>query len=89
MYTRRALLNAREFCFPMVLQRHGFMVAVSQVSVYHGERSGSAPDPFVWDQGSRKKQRKVDIRFMVRLAWFLARALGAGSWWVSHVLTLL
>ena len=35
------------------------MVAVSQFSVNHDDRSGSAPDPLVWDQGSRQKQRDL------------------------------
>ena len=29
---------------------------------------GTAPDPLVWDQGSRQKQRKVDVRVDVDLA---------------------
>ena len=33
-----------------MLQLHQFMVAISQVSVEHDGRSGSAPDPFVSDQ---------------------------------------
>ena len=45
-----------------------FMVAVSRVVVNHDGRGGSAPDPTVWDGGSRCKQRKVDIRVTVDLA---------------------
>ena len=59
---RRALLNARELWYPIVLQLHRFMVAVSRVSVNHDGRGGSAPDPLVWDQGSRKKQRRIEER---------------------------
>ena len=58
---RRALLNARELWYPVVLQLHRFMVAIAQVSVSQGGRGGSSPDPLVWDQGSRSWQRKVDI----------------------------
>ena len=32
------------------------------------EGGGSAPDPFVRDQGSRSKQRKVDVRINVDIA---------------------
>ena len=38
---------------------------------------GTAPDPLVWDQGSRPKARKLDLRVNVDLAslpwpsWFL------------------
>ena len=53
---------------PIVLQLHRFMVAVSRVSVIHHGRGGSAPDPRVWDQGSRIKQRRLDIRVNVDLA---------------------
>ena len=62
---KRALLNARERWFPIMLQLHRFMVAVSRVSVNHDERCGSALDPLVWDQEGRHKQRKVDIRVHV------------------------
>ena len=31
----------------------------------------TAPDPFVWHQGGRKKERKVDIRVTMLLAWAL------------------
>ena len=65
---RRALLNARELWYPITLQLHRFMAAVSRVSVNHDEQGGSAPDPLFWDQGSRNKQCKVDVRFNVDLA---------------------
>ena len=39
-----------------------------RVSVNHGGKGGTAPDPLVWDQGSRPKVRKVDIRVNVDLA---------------------
>ena len=51
MEVRRALLNAREFRYPIMLHLHRW--------------SGSTLDSFVWDQGSWKKQRKVDIRVNV------------------------
>ena len=44
------------------------MTAISQVAVIHGGKGGTAPDPFVWDQGSRAKQRKVEIGMNVDLA---------------------
>ena len=59
MDLRRALLRARGFWCPSVLQLHQFMVAISRVSVNHDGRAGSAPDPLVWDQGSRSKQRLI------------------------------
>ena len=38
------------------------MVAIARISVNHDSRGGSAPDSLVSDQGSRSKQRKVDVR---------------------------
>ena len=49
-------------------QLHRFMIAISRVSVSHDGRGGTAPDPLVWDQGGRAKQRKVDIGVNVDLA---------------------
>ena len=51
-----------------MLELHRFMVAVSQVSANHDGRGGSAPDPLVWDLGSRSKRRGFDIRVNVDLA---------------------
>ena len=65
------------------IQLCSFMVAVSRVAVNHDGRGGSAPDPFVWDQGSRSKQRRVDTRFHVDLA-SLPGPLGFLHWpWVQ------
>ena len=51
-----------------IQQLHLFMIALSRVTVNHGGRGGTAPDPLVWGQGGRKKQRKMDIRVNVDLA---------------------
>ena len=81
----RTLLRARELWYPNVLQLHRFMVAIARVSVNHDGRGGSAPDPLVWDEGSRRKQRKVDVGVKCRpcyASWpsrFLAWALGSGA----------
>ena len=47
---------------------HRFMIAIAQVSVNHDGKGGTAPDPLVWDQGSRAKVRKLAIRVNVDLA---------------------
>ena len=44
------------------------MIAISRVAVNHDGKWGSAPDPLVWDQGSRRKVRETDIRVDVDLA---------------------
>ena len=49
-------------------QLHRFIIAVSRVVVNHDGRRVSAPDPLVWDQGSKSKQRKTDVRVFVDLA---------------------
>ena len=85
MDTWRALLNARNLLYPVILQLHGYMVAVSGVAVNHDGRRGSAPDPLVWDPGSERMQRKTDIRINVDLV-FLAGPLGFlnGPWVQVH-----
>ena len=62
-----ALLNARDHWYPIVQQLHRFMIAVPRVAVNHDGRCGSAPDPLVWDQKSKRKQRETDIRVKVDL----------------------
>ena len=68
MDVRRTLLQVRTHWYPIIQQLHRFMIAVSRVSVNHDGRGGTAPDPLVWDQGGRSKQRKVDIRVNIDLA---------------------
>ena len=68
MNVGRALLNARDHWYPFILQLHRFMVAVSRVAVNLDWRGDSAPDPLVWDQRSKRKQRETDIRVNVDLA---------------------
>ena len=50
---RRRLLKARSYWYPIMLQLHRFMIAVALglLSIMKGERGGTAPDLFVWDQG--------------------------------------
>ena len=47
---------------------HRFMIAIARVSVNHDGKGGTAPDPLVWDQGSKPKVRKLAIRVNVDLA---------------------
>ena len=65
---RRRLLQARCHWYPIMADLHRFMVAVARVSVNHDGKGGTAPDPLVWDQGSRPKVRKLAIRVNVDLA---------------------
>ena len=65
---RRRLLKARSHWYPIMLDLHRFMIAIAGVSFNHDGRGGTAPDPLVWDQGSRPKARKLPIRVNVDLA---------------------
>ena len=65
---RRRLLQARAYWYPVIADLHRFMIAIARVSVNHDGRGGTARDPLVWDQGSRPKVRKLDIRVNVDLA---------------------
>ena len=65
---RRRLLGTRSHWYPIMADLHRFMVAIARVSVNHDGRGGTAPDPLVWDQGSKPKVRKLAIRVTVDLA---------------------
>ena len=73
---RRRLLQARGYWYPVVADLHRFMIAIARVSVNHGGKGGTAPDPLVWDQESEPKVRKLAIRVNVDLcltswpSWF-------------------
>ena len=65
---RRRFLQARSYWYPIMLDLHRFMIAVARVSVNHDGKGGIAPDPLVWDQGSRPEVRKLAVRVTVDLA---------------------
>ena len=65
---RRRLLGARSHWYPIMVDLHRFMIAIARVSVNHDGRGGTAPDPLVWDQGSKPKVRKPAVRVNVDLA---------------------
>ena len=65
---RRMLLQARSCWYPIMTDLRRFVVAIARVSVNHDGKGGTAPDPLVWDQGSRPKVRKLAIRVNVDLA---------------------
>ena len=69
---RRRLLQARGYWYPVVADLHRFMIAIARISVNHDGKGGTAPDPLVWDQGSKPKARKLAIRVNVDLwpSWF-------------------
>ena len=80
---RRRLLQARSHWYPIMSDLHRFMIAVARVSVNHDGRGGTAPDPLVWDQGSRPKVRKLAIRVNVDLASLLGPRGFLNSSWIQ------
>ena len=65
---RRRLLGDRSHWYPIMVDLHRFMIAVARVSVNHDGKGGTAPDPLVWDQGSKPQVRKLAVRVTVDLA---------------------
>ena len=65
---RRRLLEARSYWYLVIADLHRFMIAIARVSVNHDGKGGTAPDPLVWDQGSKPKVRELAIRVNVDLA---------------------
>ena len=65
---RRKLLHARGYWYPIMTDLHRFMIAIARVSVNHDGKGGTAPDPLVWDKGSKPKVRKLHVRVNVDLA---------------------
>ena len=62
---------------------HRFMIAIARVSVNHDGKGGTAPDPLVWDRGSKPKVRKLDIRVTEDLASLPGPPGFLGSDWVQ------
>ena len=80
---RRKLLQARGYWYPIMIDLHRFMIAIARVSVNHDGIGGTAPDPLVWDQGSRPKVRKLTIRVNVDLASLPGPPGFLNSFWVQ------
>ena len=54
---RRNLLRVRRLWYPIMLDLHRFMVAISRIEVNHDGFGGTAPDAMVWDKGGVAKTR--------------------------------
>ena len=59
---RRAVVNVGDIWYAIMMQLHRFMIAISWVSGNHDGRSGTAPDPLVWDQGVRLSSVRLRLR---------------------------
>ena len=62
---RRDLLRVRRFWYPIILDLHKFMVAISRIEVNHDGFGGTAPDAMVWDKGGVVKTRTTSFRLIV------------------------
>ena len=65
---RRNLLRVRRLWYPIMLDLHRFMVAISRIEVNHDGSGGSAPDAMVWDEGGVAKIRTPTSRLIVDCA---------------------
>ena len=62
---RRDLLRVRRLWYPVMLDLHRFMVAISRIEVNHDGFGGTAPDAMVWDKGGIVKTRAPSFRLIV------------------------
>ena len=62
---RRNLLRVRRLWYPIMLDLHRFMVAVSRIEVNYDGSGGTAPDAMVWDKGGIVKTRAPSFRLIV------------------------
>ena len=63
--TARRNLRVRRLWYPIMLDLHRFMVAVSRIEVNHDGFGGTAPDALVWDHGGIVKARAPSFRLIV------------------------
>ena len=62
---RRDLLRVRRLWYPIMLDLHRFMVAISRIEANHDGFGGTAPDAMVWDKGGVAKTRAPSFRLIV------------------------
>ena len=73
---------------PVLLDLHGFFIAISGAVVNHDEFGGTAPDPLVWSAGSLPKRRRIAhaVRNLAMLPG--PPALWIGEWVASPAVAL-
>ena len=62
---RRDLLRVRGLWYPIMLDLHRFMVAISRIEVNHDGFGGTALDAMVWDKDGIVKTRAPSFRLIV------------------------
>ena len=80
---RRDLLRVRRNWFPIILDLHKFMVAISRIEVNHDGSGGTAPDAMVWDRGGIVKTRATSFRLIVDYATLPGPPGFSGSTWCT------
>ena len=65
---RRNLLRVRRSWYPLMLELHRFMVAISRIEVNHDGSGGTAPDAMIWDKGGALKTRAAPSRLIIDFA---------------------
>ena len=78
---RRDLLRVRRYWYPIMIDLHKFMVAISRIEVNHDGFGGTAPDAMVWDQGGIVKPRASSFRLIVDYASLPGPPGFLGSTW--------
>ena len=79
---RRNLLRVRRLWYPIMLDLHRFMVAVSRIEVNYDGFGGTAPDALVWDQGGIVKARAPTFRLIVDCAFLPGPPDFLNSTWI-------
>ena len=80
---RRDLLRVRRLWYPIMLDLHMFMVAISRVEVNHDGFVGTAPDAMVWDKGGIVKTRAPSFRLVIDHATLLGPPNFLSSTWCA------
>ena len=77
---RRNLSGVCGRWYPVILDLHRFLIAISRAVVNHDGKDGTAPDPLVWSAGAHPKRRR--LVHAVRIQAFLPGPSGIwdGGW---------
>ena len=85
---RRDLFWVRRFWYPIILDLHKFMVAISRIEVNHDGFGGTAPDAMVWDKGGVVKTRTPSFRLIVDHASLVLLVFLSSTWCTLYPLPI-
>ena len=75
---RRALLRTRDRWYPITVDLHKFMIAISRIDVNQDGKGGTAPDAMTWDKGGILETRSSyhrRSRHHAKSAWLFGKLL--------------